>query len=247
MKGDRKSPPCAAYDAILFDLDGTLLPMDQEAFLAGYFALIGREMATAFDSGRLLGAIGEGVSAMLRNDGRASNEAVFWDAVSARFPSLDRETGTATFMPFYQTAFDALRAHTWQNPAIPALIAALKKTPMRLILATNPVFPRLAVEKRLAWAGLSPSDFAAMTAYETARHAKPHPDYYRDICADLSLSPARCLMVGNDVSDDMLPARAAGMQVFLLTDCLINEKGLDLTPFPSGDIAALQQFLLREG
>ena len=52
-------------------------------------------------------------------------------------------------------------------------------------------------------------------------------------------------MVGNDVSEDMIPARAVGMQVFLLEDCLINKGGADLEQFPRGGLAELTEFLLN--
>lgn len=35
-------------DTILFDLDGTLLPMDQDAFTEYYFKLLAGKMATAW-------------------------------------------------------------------------------------------------------------------------------------------------------------------------------------------------------
>ena len=42
-------------------------------------------------------------------------------------------------------------------------------------------------------------------------------------------------MVGNDVTDDMEPATEVGMQVFLLTDYLINKNGADISVYPHGN------------
>ena len=73
----------------------------------------------------------------------------------------------------------------------------------------------------------------------------PNPANYRDILAQLGKRPQNCLMVGNDVSEDMIPARAVGMQVFLLEDCLINKSGEALEQFPRGGFAELKDFLLN--
>ena len=58
----------------------------------------------------------------------------------------------------------------------------------------------------------------------------------------LGVQPDECLMVGNDATED-LAAREAGMDVFLLTDCLINTKNRDISACPRGDFAALNAYL----
>ena len=49
-------------------------------------------------------------------------------------------------------------------------------------------------------------------------------------------------MVGNDAHEDMI-AETLGMKVFLLTDCLINKQGRDITTWPHGDFDALMEHL----
>jgi FMN phosphatase YigB (HAD superfamily) len=113
---------------------------------------------------------------------------------------------------------------------------------LRLVLATNPLFPALATHSRVRWAGLETGDFELITTYENARRCKPNPQYYLDILDQLGLSPEECLMVGNDVGEDMV-AQKLGMQVFLLTDCLINKHGADISSYPQGSFDALLTFL----
>ena len=91
---------------------------------------------------------------------------------------------------------------------------------------------------RIRWAGLDAADFALITTYENATHCKPNPAYYADICAQMRLDPARCLMVGNDYTED-LAAAEIGMEVFLVTDCLIAPEGADLSRVPHGTMAEL--------
>ena len=53
---------------------------------------------------------------------------------------------------------------------------------------------------------------------------------------------SQCLMVGNDVGEDMV-ARSLGMQVFLLTDCLINKAGEDIEKYPHGSFPELLHYI----
>ena len=73
-------------------------------------------------------------------------------------------------------------------------------------------------------------------------HSKPDPEIYRFTMDKLGRKPEECLMVGNDATEDMA-AREVGMDVFLLTDCLINAKNRDLNAYPRGDFAALNAYI----
>lgn len=230
------------FDTVLFDLDGTLLPLDQDGFIRAYFGLLSKKMEErGYEGKAVITALIHGVTAMLRNDGSCYNEERFWqvfgdelgEGVLAEEPYL-----TA----FYRNEFESLRAICSQSPAAISLLQELKARGVRLALATSPVFPRIAVEARLRWAGLSPSDFEYITSYENTRTAKPNPAYYREVADKLGVAPETCLMVGNDVLDDM-SAREAGMQVFLLTDCLLNREGKDVSSYPQGSWEDLRAFL----
>ena len=94
----------------------------------------------------------------------------------------------------------------------------------------------------LRQAGLVPEDFALYTTYENSTFCKPNPAYYLEIARTLHVQPEECLMVGNDATEDMA-AREVGMDVFLLTDCLINAKNRDLNAYPRGDFAALNAYI----
>ena len=60
---------------ILFDLDGTLLPIDNDAFTKGYFKLLAVKLAPhGYEPKQLVDAIWAGTAAMVKNDGTKSNE-----------------------------------------------------------------------------------------------------------------------------------------------------------------------------
>lgn len=111
-----------------------------------------------------------------------------------------------------------------------------------MILATNPLFPRVATESRVRWAGLEPEDFRLITVYENSCHCKPNPAYYQDVLREIGAKPEECVMVGNDAKEDMV-ALELGMKGFLLTDCLINSEGRAIDHIPQGNFSDLREFL----
>lgn len=228
--------------AILFDLDGTLLPQDQDVFVKTYFGLLAKKLAPhGYDPDKLIKAIWHGTGAMIANRGDKTNEEVFWDDFCAAFGERARED-EPLFDEFYRTDFDGVQAVCGCNPLAAKTVAELKGLGYRLALATNPIFPAIATEKRTRWAGLEVGDFELYTTYENSVCSKPNPQYYINIAEQLGLSPEQCLMVGNDASDD-LSAERAGMRVFLLTDCLINKEERDLSAYPQGDFEALINYV----
>lgn len=229
--------------AILFDLDGTLLPMEQEHFVNAYFGGLGARLAPhGYDPQALVKAIWQGTAAMVKNDGKKTNEEVFWEAFVAIFGERVR-ADIPLFDAFYREDFaGCVQRSCGFDSRARAVVDLVKQKGWQAVLATNPLFPSIATELRMRHAGLCPSDFALYTTYENARYCKPNLHYYRDILAQLSLSPEECLMVGNDVGEDMV-VEEMGMRVFLLTDCLINKGNADISRYPQGDFDALLAFL----
>lgn len=226
----------------LFDLDGTLLPMDQDTFVKAYFSGLVRAMAPyGYDPALLTKAIGAGTMAMIRNNGSARNEAVFWKTAQAVF-GQDLQKDEDRFLHFYENEFQQVSQVCGKNPQAAESIAAIRAMGYRTILATNPLFPPVATYSRVRWAGLEPEDFEWITTYDNSSFCKPNLDYYREILALRGLKPEECLMVGNDVSEDMV-AQALGMRVFLLTDCLINRENRDISVYPNGSFPELISYV----
>ena len=121
-------------------------------------------------------------------------------------------------------------------------VHSLKEMGYRVALATNPIFPLVATESRIGWAGLEPQDFELYTTYENIGYCKPNPEYYKEIASRLGVSAEQCLMVGNDVTEDMEAAQEAGMSVFLITDCLINKERKDISAYHRGSFEQLLDY-----
>lgn len=228
--------------AVLFDLDGTLLPMDQDTFVKAYFGGLSQRLAPCgYEPKDLIKTVWAGTEAMIRNDGSRPNEAVFWAAFCERYGEKATQD-MPQFDAFYRENFDAIQAVCGYDPKAKQTVDAIKQKGLRTALATSPIFPAIAVHKRLAWAGFAPTDFDHITAYENSRYGKPNCAYYRDVAAALGVAPEECLMVGNDVSDDM-PATRCGMAVFLLTNCLINKTGESVDAYPHGNFDDLLSYV----
>lgn len=229
---------------VLFDLDGTLLPMDQEVFTKAYFSALAKKLVPhGYEGSALVDAIWQGTAAMVKNDGRENNETVFWKAFSGIFGEKvygDKEY----FDEFYEVDFQDISKACGYNPKAAWSVKAIKDKGIRTALATNPIFPAIATESRVRWAGLDVSEFELYTTYENIGFCKPNPKYYLEIIKRLNVEPSECLMVGNDVKEDMI-AKTLGMKVFLLTDCIINKNNEDISGYPNGDFDKLVEYINR--
>ena len=229
---------------VFFDLDGTLLPMDQETFIEAYIGGMTKKMAVhGYDPQKLAKAVWVGTAAMTKNDGSVTNDTVFWKAFSTAYGE-DCKKDEYLFNEFYLGDFQNVAKSCGFDIRAKAVIDLLKEKNFRRVLATNPLFPAVATHSRIRWAGLDPADFEWITTYESASFCKPNPDYYREILGKLNLTPNECLMVGNDAVED-IAAEEAGLQIFLLTDCLINKTGIDISQYPHGDFDALLNYIRR--
>lgn len=231
-----------AITTVFFDLDGTLLPMDQEKFIEDYIRRLCAYLAPhGYDPRAVADALWKGTAAAVKNDGSITNEKRFWDVFSALLGERVLQDGPV-FDEFYRTEFPKVKESVGFNPRAKGLVEGLTARGIGCVLATNPVFPAAATYHRIRFAGLEVEDFRFVTTFENSSFCKPDPNYYRELLAKLDLKGEECLMVGNDAHEDMA-ALDAGMEVFLLTDCLINAKGRDIRAFPHGDFAALEKRL----
>ena len=227
---------------ILFDLDGTLLPMDQEQFVKYYLGLLAKKLAPyGYDPDLLISGIWKGTGAMVKNDGSCTNEDAFWKCFEGIMKKEARKD-ESLFRQFYGHEFSGAKAACGFNPKAAETIKAIKAKGYRVALATNPIFPTIATEQRIRWAGMDAQDFEIYTTYENSRHCKPNPAYYQDVCDALGVSPQECLMVGNDAVEDTA-AEKIGIRVFLLTDCLITKDDRDISGYPQGGFDALLNYI----
>lgn len=227
---------------ILFDLDGTLLPMDQDVFVMTYFRKLAEKLAPlGYESEKLFKSIWAGVKAMVMNDGSCLNEDAFWKVFAEIYGEQVYEQ-KPIFEEFYRDDFPKVQNVCGFDKRAKEVVE-LAKTKAKVVLATNPIFPAMATEHRMSWAGLKPEDFELYTTYENIGCSKPNPNYYLEILNRINCKPEECLMVGNDVDEDILVAEKLGMKIFLLKDCIINKSGSDISKYPQGGYDELKEFI----
>ncbi len=239
---EKEKAQIKAITTILFDLDGTLLPMDQNIFVKDYFTRLTTTLAPhGADPKEFIDILWKCIRSMIANDGSRFNNEVFLE----KFTELYGDKAATLLLPlenFYAEEFPKVQAVCGFTPEAAKTVRKLKEAGYRVILATSPIFPAIATKQRIKWAGLEPEDFELITTYENSVHGKPNPEYYKDILSSFNLTPEECLMVGNDVGDDMVAA-TLGINVFLLTDCLINNGNADISVYPQGSFAELEKFI----
>ncbi|MEI3219255.1 MAG: HAD family hydrolase [Lachnoclostridium sp.] len=227
---------------ILFDLDGTLLPMKQDEFVEYYLPILAKRfVGRGVDAKAFIGYIWKGFAAMVANDGRCTNEEVFWKCFLEKMP-ISHEEMVKDTIDFYSGDFNQAIASTQPSPVSGEIIRTAKEKGIQVYLATNPVFPRVATVSRIHWAGLDPEDFRIITTYENCSYCKPNVKYYEMILKQFDLNPEECLMVGNDAEDDLAIGKL-GVKTFLVTDCLENKKNLPLTADYTGSLGDCLAFV----
>ena len=138
------------------------------------------------------------------------------------------------FDDFYRNEFIYAKQGTGVTPYAKKTVDYLKSKKVRLIVATNPIFPKAATYRRIEWAGLDPNDFEYITVYDNCSTCKPNLNYYADLCSFCGISPEDSLMIGNDVDEDMVSASSLNMDTYLVTDCLINRSESDYSAYKQG-------------
>ncbi|MGD2144208.1 MAG: HAD family hydrolase [Anaerolineae bacterium] len=206
--------------AILFDLDDTLLGNSMDRFLPAYFRALTRYLDHLVSPQRLISELMRATQVMDTNTSRElTNEEAF---ASAFYPAMPQERFTleSAFEQFYAEEFPKLRRLTRRRSEARPLVEWTLEQGFQVVVATNPMFPRSAVERRLAWAGVPVDqfDYSLVTTYENMHTTKSHPAYYREILERLGRRPGECLMVGDSWDKDIVPASSVGLHVYWITE-----------------------------
>lgn len=222
--------------ALLLDLDDTLLGNNVDTFMTRYFGLLRDYARPVFDADTFLPNLIQATQSMIRNtDPEHTNAAVFWQTFE-QLTGGRRAELEPFFSRFYETEFEQLRSSTVVRPAAAALVRAALDEGLAVVIATNPLFPGMAIEKRLEWAGIPVADYpyTLVTSYENMHAAKPQPAYYREILSVVDCPPERALMVGDDWRNDIAPAAAVGLHTWWITP------GKTANGDPSPDLALVR-------
>ncbi len=230
------------YKTLLFDLDGTLLSMDMQEFVERYLESVSHRFNHLFKHGDFVSGLLQSTQAMLINkDGNKTNEEVFMEDFLPRI-RLPRKDLIAMFNDYYINDFPKLQYYTRAEPLVRGIVEMAVKQKREVVIATNPVFPEIAIKQRLQWADVGHLPFSLVTSYENMHFCKPHLEYYEEILTKLNRQPGECLMIGNDARED-LAAAGVGIHTFLLKNDLINDTAETYQADHEGYLEDLYQFI----
>ncbi|HZJ85996.1 MAG TPA: HAD family hydrolase [Erysipelotrichaceae bacterium] len=229
-------------NTILFDLDGTLLSMDTDEFIKLYFKAVAVKLKDYFTFEEVSKYFWQSTQYMINNtDPNKTNEEAFFEDFYKHSQGRDKEISDL-LDDFYGNEFNEIKHVTSENSNIIKSIQVLKEKGYKLVVATNPLFPKKAILSRIMWAGLDPKDFKLITSFEKMHYTKPHVNYYRQILEKISKDPSECLMVGNDIQEDMV-SKEIGIQTYLITDNLIGDINNDENIDHQGDYNDFLNFI----
>lgn len=211
-------------NTIMFDLDGTLLPMDNEKFTSAYLKSINSFIYGNLGDVNFTKYMMYAVSKMQKDkDGSLTN--------MQKFTNYFNEVSTIKFDIFkryvneyYAKELDKLSGEVEKEPLVKMTVAMIKKKGYKLILATNALFPEKAIEVRLKWCGLNPNDFSFIATIDNMHYIKPNLEFYKELMGVNDLNEESCMMVGNDVREDLI-ASELGISTYYLNEYGINESG----------------------
>ncbi len=229
-------------EAVLFDLDGTLLPVDMDKFLSQYFKGLTHKFSKIAPPDLMKESILQATSAMIENENPAlTNQEVFMEHFLPKINSTSREL-LPVFNHYYSNEYKELKAYARPNPAAKEVVDKLAGRGYRLVLATNPIFPREAILERMRWAGVDSAPWELITSYEEYHFCKPNPLYFDEILSKMRLSGKQALMVGNDTDADLI-ASTLGIKTYLATDNIVDRGNSPWKPDFRGKLAELPDCL----
>lgn len=233
--------------AILFDLDGTLLCMDNDVFIKKYFSLLLTKMAPkGYEPKELTKAIMDATYKVINNDGTKLNRDCFFDnfekimngKLHTDIDNLEKE-----FDEFYNHEFNEAKIVLDKNEGVKDILDYVRSLNLDIIIATTPVFPKTAVKNRIKWIDEDYDNFKYVTTYENSHYAKPNPKYYLELLNKNHLETSEVIMVGNDMVDDIKPCMELNIKTFYLDNYPLN----DINDYagPRGNFKDLKEYIAK--
>lgn len=208
--------------AVFFDLDGTLLPLNEEEFTKIYFGLLSKRMIPlGYEPEELISVIWAGTKAMYKNDGSKTNEEVFWDVFKSHY-GIEKMKDKEYIDEFYTNEFRKTKESCEENPLAKDIISFCKDNNLLVVLSTNPIFPKTGTMTRMSYIGLNEEDFDYVTYYENSSYCKPNPMYFKKLLNKFNLKPEEVIVFGNNTYEDGECAKFCGIECFMVGNYVIN-------------------------
>ncbi len=237
------------FDIILFDLDGTLIEFPPDEFVGIYLGSAADFFKDIVTNPKVfVQEILKSTEVMeMANNPETTTLEDFISDFCPKFPHLTCHQIQERFEQFYQTKFENIRPIIKPNKEAQALLQRIRvELPeLKVVLATNPVFPYIAVKRRMEWGGLNESYFDYITHAENSHFCKPNLRYWTEILDKFNIPPEKGLVVGNDAYRDLLASKV-GLKTFLIDNFVENEKESQISPDWRGNYQDLAKLLFNQ-
>ena len=129
-------------EAILFDLDNTLILFDELELLKQYLPKVSRVFADVMPFDEFRRRILSSTQALVGNAGKMSNADFFMDHFCHGYEDR-RDEFWNRFIAFYSTSFSQFQQLTIKIDGVRELFDRLEAWPLKKIIASNPFWPRI--------------------------------------------------------------------------------------------------------
>lgn len=196
---------------ILIDLDKTLLDINFDDFLKAYFGLLIPKLKEITFDQNPLNILNISVNYMINEKNGELNITKFYKKFT-ELTQIDEEKAKGLFLNFYINDFPKLNYFGKPTKNGRETILKLIELGYKTVLATNAIFPEIAILERMKWANVEDINFEFITTMENMHYAKPHIEYYLEVCEKIYIKPKDVLMVGDDLVMDIIPAKKVGIR-----------------------------------
>ncbi|HLF29083.1 MAG TPA: HAD family hydrolase [Anaerolineae bacterium] len=230
---------------VLFDLDGTLLDNDMDVFITHFLRRFAPHVAHRVGPEQFVQTWLHALQFLLHNsDQTLTNQEVFDLNFYPRLGVL-RDELLPSVEAFYATSYRSLRSLVRPRPGARETVQAMLDAGLSVVVATNPIFPQVAVDQRLEWAGIADLPLALITTSENMHAAKPSLQYYHEILDRIACAPAESLMIGDDFINDIQPANRLGLRTYWVNTSTTTPPNFD--PRARGELHHFYTWLVAAG
>ena len=210
------------YKNIIFDYDGTLVMGSTDEFFKVFFREVIAKYVKWFlsDPAPFKDAFLKSIDAMANNSSDETNETVFYNSMS-NLTGIEVAKLKDFFVDFYDNEFKYTHEAYDPIPVMSEVLDYLHGRGYNLVLATDPMFPRNALDFKLSDCGINPRYFSLITSNQNCNRTKVSQDFYNMVLNKINIRPEETLMVGNHIDKDG-NATLSGIDTILLTDYLVN-------------------------
>jgi len=202
----------------LIDLDGTLINLDWRKNMSQYYRKIKRILPNLGANLTYFYSIRWAAKKMMADSSNDMLNIEKFFMYLSRISRIPDNKNREIYFKFYEESFSDFQGDIAAVEGAHELIKICKETGIKVVLATNPVFPLQAVTERLSWGKFDPGDFDLITHIQNFSHSKPSAEYFLEILRRIGGTLEDTFMIGDDYHYDIRPCQKIGVKTWWYLD-----------------------------